>query len=88
MKIKEGFLLRNVAGNDVVVPTGKAAVAFHGMMALNGVAAFLWKKLQSDISRDGLLEALLAEYDVECEKAAADVDAFIASLKEKDLLEA
>ena len=87
MKIKEGFLLRSVAGNEVVIPTGKAAVEFHGMMSLNGVAAFLWKKLETPTDRDSLVEALLAEYDVEKARAENDVDAFLAQLREKNFLE-
>ncbi len=87
MKIKEGFLLRSVAGNEVVIPTGKAAVEFHGMMQLNGVASFLWKKLQTPTDRDTLVFDLLAEYEVEKERAEADVDAFLAQLREKKFLE-
>lgn len=87
MKIKAGFLLRTVADNQVVIPTGDAAVKFHGMMTLNGVAAFLWKTLESDIDRDGLVDALLSAYDVDRARAESDVDAFLAQLRQNGFLE-
>ena len=42
IKIKEGFLLRKVAGDHVVVPVGEAGKVFHGMIRLNDTGAFLW----------------------------------------------
>ena len=45
MKIKEGYILRNVAGSFVVVPIGEAASEFNGMMNLNDTGAFLFEKL-------------------------------------------
>lgn len=45
MKIKEGFILRNVAGSYVVVPIGEATLDFNGMMSLNETGAFLFGKL-------------------------------------------
>ena len=42
MKVKEDFLLREVAGCYVVVPVGKATVDFNGMLNLNDTGAFLW----------------------------------------------
>ncbi|HBE13642.1 MAG TPA: PqqD family protein [Clostridiales bacterium] len=87
MKIKDGFLLREVAGNQVVIPTGEAAVTFRGMMSLNGVAAFLWKKLETPTDRDALVDSLLQEYDVERNRAFQDVDDFLKKLREQDFLE-
>ena len=43
IKIKEGFLLRKVAGDHVVVPVGEAGKVFHGMIRLNDTGAFLWE---------------------------------------------
>ena len=50
MKIKEGFILRNVAGSNVVVPVGQATVDFNGMMSLNDTGAFLFDKLTKGIT--------------------------------------
>lgn len=87
MKIKEGFLLRQVGGNHVVVPVGAQSVDFRCLITLNEVGAFLWQKLTADCTVADLVDALLAEYDVTADIATADVERFIASLREKNLLD-
>lgn len=87
MKIKEGFILRNVAGNHVVVPVGQATIDFNGMMSLNDTGAFLFEKLQQGIERDALIDALTAEYDVTRDVAEKDVDRFIEKVRGEDLFE-
>lgn len=77
MKIKEGYMLRDVAGNHVVVPMGKEAVDFNGMISLNDTGAFLWKLMEEECTRDQLVEALLQEYDATKEQAEQGVDRFI-----------
>ncbi len=87
MKIKDCYVLRSVAGNNVVVPTGDASVDFGGMMTLNEVGALLWEKLSHGAEEDELVAAVLAEYNVSEETACADISAFIARLREADVLE-
>ena len=87
MKIKEGFLLRQVGGNNVIVPVGAQSVDFRCIITLNEVGAFLWQKLTADCTVASLVEALLAEYDVTADIATADVERFVASLREKNLLD-
>lgn len=82
MKINEGFMLREVAGNYVVVPVGKASEKFKGVINLNEVGAFLWKKVEQGLSEEEIVEALLSEYDVEKEQAKKDVENFINKLVE------
>lgn len=87
MKIKEGYILRNVAGSFVVVPVGNATLEYNGMMNLNETGAFLFEKMIEGISREDLIKALTDEYDVDDETAEKDVDAFIEKVKEQDLFE-
>ena len=87
MKIKEGYILRNVAGSFVVVPVGNATLEYNGMMNLNETGAFLFGKMIEGISREDLIKALTDEYDVDDETAKQDVDAFIEKVKEQDLFE-
>lgn len=87
MKIKQGFMLREVAGNYVVVAIGEASKNFNGVINLNESGAFLWKKLAEGISKEDLLKALLDEYDVPEEIAVRDIDNFITKLKGSDILE-
>ncbi len=87
MKIKEGFILRNVAGSFVVVPIGDATLDFNGMMNLNETGAFLFEKMIEGTTRDDLIAALTKEYDVDEETATKDVDTFIERVEKEDLFE-
>jgi hypothetical protein len=87
MKIKDGFVLKSVGDNHVVVPVGAAQVDFRSMIALNGSGAFLWTRLQQGSSEQELVQALLAEYDVDAELAQRDAALFVQNLREQDLLE-
>lgn len=87
MKIKEGFLLRCVGDHHIVVPVGSQSVDFRCIITLNDTGAFIWEHLQQPCTAEELVAALLAEYDVPADVAAADVDTYIAALREKNLLD-
>ena len=86
MKIKDGFLVRELADAYVVVPVGQAAIDLRGMITLNHSGAFLWEQLQSAQTAASLTAALLETYDVDEVTAAADVARFLELLKTHDLL--
>lgn len=79
MKLKEGFVLRTVAGDTIVVPTG-ATLDLNMMITLNETGKFLWEKLEKGAEVEELVAALLAEYDVDEAKARAHVAAFVEKL--------
>ena len=87
MKIREGFVLRNVADEHMVMPTGENVGKFGGAVVLSDVAAFAFEQLRRPVSREDLLSLILAEYDVDAETAAADLDALLAQFREMNLLE-
>ena len=87
MKIREGFLLRNVAGNNVDVPSGQATLDFNGMMSLNETGAFIFSKMLDGTTKEQLIEDLISEYEVEREIAQKDVDDFIKKVEGEGLLE-
>ena len=85
MKIKPGFILRQVAGENVVIPAGDA-LNLNMMITLNDTGSFLWKLLEQETDESALVTALLEEYDVDEAQARVSVDAFVAKLKEQDFL--
>ncbi len=87
MKIKQGFILREVAGNFIVVPVGKAAIDFNGIITLNQTGAFLWEKMNKEVTVEELVKHLLDEYNVEKEVAINDITNFIKTLQEANLVE-
>jgi hypothetical protein len=75
MRIKEGFILRSICGEYVVVGEGLAQVNFNKMLSLNNSAAYLWKELEGkDFTLDTMVDLLLENYDVTREQAAEDVE--------------
>lgn len=86
MKIKDGFILRNVAGNYIVVAVGETVKHFNGVINLNETGAFLWKQLESDVDEQGMIKALLEEYEVDEAVAANDVRKFVEKLTEAGLI--
>lgn len=85
MKLKDGFVLRSVAGETIVLPTG-GVTNFDMMITLNDTGKFLWERLTVGAEEVELVNALLAEYDVTEELAAQSVAAFVARLKELNFL--
>lgn len=86
MKIKDGFILRQVADNYLVVAVGDAVKDFNGIINLNETGAFLWKILESGATEEELVKKLTEEYDVDEETAKKDVGKFVAKLAEANLL--
>lgn len=87
MKAIQDVVLREIAGEHLLIPTGQAALRIHGMINLSESGLVLWSQLQSDCTEQALVDAILAEYDVDRETAAADVRAFVAQMTEVGLLE-
>lgn len=80
MKRNSNFLLRQVAGSQVLVPVGAATKRFPGMIRVNNTGCYLWQLLEKDQTRETLTDALVARYEVTREQASQDVDAFIERL--------
>ena len=86
MKRLDGFVTREVGGKLVAVAVGERTKTFNGMITLNPVAAFLWQALEAEQTVEDLVEGLTAHFDVEKEKAEADVKAFLSQLEKAGLL--
>lgn len=74
--------MKEVAGLNVVVATGDTAENMNSMINLNETAAFLWRQLESDTTKEELIKNLTQEYDVDYERASTSVDNFIKKLDE------
>lgn len=85
MKLKDGFLLRQVAGQTVVLPVS-GDLDLNMMITLNDTGAFLWERLQSEIDEVALVAALLEEYDVDEATAKNSVAAFVKKLNDNGFL--
>lgn len=87
MKIKSEYVLKQLSGEYIVVPSGKEAISFQGVITLNKSGAVLFEQLQKGAKQEELVELLLDTYEVTRETALRDVDTFIKIVKDHQLLE-
>ncbi len=88
MKTIEGFKLRKLGNEYILVGESMALINFNKMITLNETAAFLWSEAEKgEFDVNSLCKALCAEYEVSPEQAMTDVEATIASWKEAGVIE-
>ena len=87
MKIKGSFVMRDIAGDIVIVPVGDSALSYNGMITTTKTGAELWKELEKGCNREKLIQTLLDHFDVDYETASADTDKFLADLTSLGLIE-
>jgi hypothetical protein len=88
MRVKQGFLLREIADSWVVVPIGQRVVEFNGLMSLSESGALLWRRLEEKVEDNQELISLLTKnYDVDEKIARADVQEFLTAIAERGFIE-
>ncbi|MBO5181661.1 MAG: PqqD family protein [Paraprevotella sp.] len=88
MKIKKGFELRDVCGEQVIMAHGKENIDFSKIISLNETAAYLWNKVVGrEFDEQQMVELLTEAYEVEESVARADVKKLLAQWTENGLLE-
>lgn len=86
MRIKNGFVLREVAGKYVVIATGEASKEFNGMITLNQTGKEIWEGVTNGLSVEAIAERLVGNFDVSMEKALEDTKKMIASMEQAGFL--
>lgn len=86
MKLKDGFILRQLAGQNVVIPSGEG-MDLNLMISLNETGRFLWEILEKGAEEKDLVAALLKEYNVDEETAAKHVAMFVQKMRENGFLD-
>lgn len=87
MRIKKKFVLREIAGEYVLVPVGEAARELNGIVTVNELGTFLWNLLQEEQTEQTLLNAVLDAYAVEEERARQDIRGFLQLLRDNHLMD-
>ncbi|OCZ49425.1 PqqD family protein [Dehalobacter sp. TeCB1] len=87
MKIKKGYLVREIADCYIVVPIGERVIEFKGIMTLNDTGHFIWRCLAENISYNQLLACILEEYEVDEATAKTDLDVFLQRARDSAVLE-
>ena len=86
MKIKQGFVLRRVLDEAIVVASGEASKTFHGMIKLNDSAADIWQWISEGKGESEIAKLLSEKYEISLEKATSDTQAMIKSMAENGLI--
>lgn len=87
MKAAQGFILREIAGDIILIPSGAAAQKFNGLITINELGAFIWDALQSETTLDAIVEKITEAYEVDAETARADAVEFLDELRKVGGLE-
>ena len=77
MRVDKEFVLREIAGDYIIIPTGKTVLEFNGLVTVNEVGVSLWKMLQNEVTFDDLVNGILEEYDVEEAVVREDIREFL-----------
>ena len=86
MRIEKEFVLREIAGDYIIIPTGSTVLEFNGLITVNEVGVTLWNMLQEEVTMDELVAGILAEYDVSEEVARKDIQEFLDTLTQNGIL--
>jgi hypothetical protein len=88
MKRKEDLLLQSVGGRDILIPIGSRVAATNGIVVLNEAARLIWELLAEDRTLADLVSAIVERFDIDEDRARADVAAFLDELQRQDWIEA
>lgn len=86
MHIVPGFIIREIAGETVAIPSGAAAAKLSGLVSLNPSGKLLFELLQTEQTTDSLTKAMLDNYDIDEDTARADVAEFLQVFRQSGIL--
>ena len=87
MKIKDGFVMRDVLGKTMVVPTEEAGQDMRGFIRLNATGKVIWNAIAEGKSIEETAKTLTETYEVSPETALSDVRTFVEKMKEAGVFE-
>lgn len=87
MQVSKDYLLRTIAGETILIPSGAAAQKFNGLVTVNAIGAFIWDVLQTPTDLDGLVARITEEYEVDADTARRDAEEFLDELRRIGALE-
>lgn len=87
MRINGEFFIRNIAGDNVLIPIGNTALNFNGMIILNETGTFVWKLLvNGETNKDSIIRELIKDYEIDEDTANQDLEAYLKNLVQEGIL--
>ncbi|MBQ7889425.1 MAG: PqqD family protein [Erysipelotrichaceae bacterium] len=87
MKVSNQFILRTIADEYLLIPTGEAAMNVKGLISLSESGHLLYEKLKNECSKEDLVQVLKNEYEVDESTAVQDVEMFLQQMRQLKMLE-
>ena len=88
MKAKQGFKLRNICGEYIIVAEGESNIDFSNIISMNETSAYLWENIQGkEFTCDDLVKFLTEEYEVDENTAQKDVDVLVGTWKDAGIID-
>ena len=87
MKLKKQFIVREIMGDNVLVPCGDTAMDFNGLVTLNETALDVWRLLPEAEDEQALVDAMLDIYEVDEQTLRKDIEAFLSDLRKAEIIE-
>ena len=87
IRANPNLIVREIAGEYLLIPVGEIAMNVHGMIGLSESGLLLWKKMQQECLESDLVDCILSEYDIDRETAAADVHKFLEKINNIGIME-
>ena len=86
MKLRDGFILKEVAGNFVVIAVGDDVMDFNKVITVNEIGALIWRALENGKDKNQIVASILGEYDIDRATVSVDFDEFIDTLREINII--
>ena len=88
MKIKNGYELVNRSGQNVIISKDATVASLDNAIVLTDTAVFLWNLLkEKDVTKTDMLNALIENFDISTVLALGDIDVFVRTMKENEIIE-
>lgn len=86
MKIKKEFCIRNICGENTLVPVGETASSFKGIIKMNDIGNFIWNNIERAGNNEEIVSMVMDNYNLDFNQAKNDVDDFIKYLKNVNII--
>ncbi|MBQ3006147.1 MAG: PqqD family protein [Clostridia bacterium] len=86
MEIKKNVIMRTVAGEHMLVPVGDTVFQYNGIFMLTDSGKLLWDKIRDGAESEGLVKALIEEYEIDEATASKDVADFLEKLQSYEII--
>lgn len=86
MKIKKEFCIRNICGENTLVPVGETASSFKGIIKMNDIGSFIWNNIERAVNNEEIVSMVMDNYNLDFNQAKDDVDDFIKYLKNVNII--